>query len=395
MYKLLILFFIIFLTTVSAKEINLIAMARTSEVTAQMNEENALKLNAFLQAVTGELANLKLDSALFWSKLDSKKMSDVEEMQLLQNLFLNITMARIPTANEAKKAVAETPKISGNFKADLDLEKLKTLFLEVTTDLAETKLKTFYLLASIELENSMTWEDVGVQKAESFSGVILDSWKKLIEKDLGDISKVVILEKDFTTKPAYMNSKSVVLKWTSQLKKSGYNPENHLASFELSTHYVLQNAKSGLVLSSFDFPVQKRELDVQNKKGLSSALASLIYNLLLSQTEKIKNTVLANDKTSERTETEIKILTRVGLTEIYQINAFLEEKFKSIKLTSQMKSYSTVDGSTLLISGEGSLQNILENLSSEGGKYPINEQKLLLFNPTDKTFAILSKEQNN
>jgi hypothetical protein len=59
-----------------------------------------------------------------------------------------------------------------------------------------------------------------------------------------------------------------------------------------------------------------------------------------------------------------------------------------------MKSYST-DESSIIIRAEGTVEKILNSLSLDGGKYPLNEQKVLLFNRTDKTFAILPKESNN
>jgi hypothetical protein len=376
-----------------ANDISIDVLAKPSDVTLEMNEEQLLTLNGYRQAVTSELEDLKLNSELFWSKLDQKKMSSKEEAAYLQGLFENVSIS-IASPQDPKEPKSEGRNLSGKFKAVLNLEKLKMTFLEVTTDLAATKLKTFYLEGNIDLDDNMTWDDVGVMKPESFRGVILDSWKKLIEKEVKGFESVIILEKDLSTKPDYMNTKSVTLKWTSTFKKVSSNTENQTASYELSAHYILQNAKSGSTLLAFDFPVQKRDFNIKNKKALSSSLASLVYNLLLSQTAKINSVVEFNAKTIELTELEIKILSKAGLTEIYQINSLLQEKFKDLKLTSQMKSYST-DGSTLIIRAEGSVEKILDSLSGGGGKYPINEQKVLLFNRADKTFAILPKDGNN
>lgn len=376
-----------------AKDISIDVLAKPSEVTAEMNEEQLLTLNGYRQAVTSELEDLKLNSELFWSKLDQKKMSSKDEAAFLQSLFENVSIS-VAASLDPKEPKPEGRNLSGNFKALLNPEKLKMTFLEVTTDLAATKLKTFYLEANIDLDDNMTWDDVGVMKPESFRGVILDSWKKLIEKEIKGFESVLILEKDLSSKPDYMNTKSVILKWTSTFKKVSSNTENYTASYELSAHYILQNAKSGSTLLAFDFPVQKRDFDIKNKKALSSSLASLVYNLLLSQSAKINSVVESNAKTIEQTELEIKILSKAGLTEIYQINSLLQEKFKDLKLTSQMKSYST-EGSTLIIRAEGSVEKILDRLSVGGGKYSLNEQKVLLFNRADKTFAILPKDGNN
>jgi hypothetical protein len=191
-----------------------------------------------------------------------------------------------------------------------------------------------------------------------------------------------------------MNTKSLTLKWNSTLKKASTNIESKKAIFELSAQYILVNTKTGDVLNSFDFPLQKRELDTQNKKSLSSALASLTYNLLLSQSSKIQGIIEADGKGQEQSSLELKISSKAGLSEIYAINNLLQEKFQNIKLTSSMKSYSR-EGAVLNIRAEGSVDKILDSLSLEGGKFPLNEQKILLFNRTDKSFAILPKDSNN
>ena len=393
----LILFLFLYNFQVFAKAVSIDALAKSSDVTESLTEEQLLTVNAYRQAVTNELEELKLDSGLFWNKLELKKMSTVDEANLLKSLFTNVQLARPATLDGKTTNVEENKpaaKLMGTFTADIDLEKLKSSYTEIVTDLAETKLKTFYFLTSIEIDSSMDWTDLGVTKAESFSGAIVESWKKLAEKDFHGFEKILILDKDFEIKPDYMNPKSVTLKWKSQFKKTNINSENKTATYELTSQYILVNSKNGQILSSYDFPTQKRELDLQNKKALSSALASLVFNLLNSQTAKILAVLEADAKSTEVTELEVKITTKVGLTEIYQINNLLQEKFKEMKLSSQMKSYST-DGSTLTIHAEVSLDKILAALSTDGGKFPLNEQKVLLFNPASKSFAIISKEQNN
>jgi len=384
---------IIFTNISWAKEISIEVMATSSSVTPEMNEDQVLTINGYRQIVTSELEDLKLNSELFWSKLEQKKLSSKDEIAFLKDLFENVLLARaeVATPNEEVKV---SEKLSGNLKAEINLEKLKLLFLEVTTDLAETKLKTFYLLCDINIDPNMVWEDLGVQKSESFKGVIVDSWKKLFLKDLLGFEKVVILENDLTTKPDYLNNKSVTLKWTSTFKKVASNAVNHTASYELTAHYIIQNTKLGSSVLAFDFPIQKRDYDVQNKKALSSSLASLVYNLLLSQSSKISATLLENAGKLEQSEVEIKILSKTGLLEINQINSLLQDKFKDLKLSSQMKSYSS-SGSTLIIRADGSAGKILDALSFDGGKLPFNEQKVLLFNRADKSFAILPKGPNN
>lgn len=388
-----LLFLLTFCHPLLAKDISLEVVGKALEVSAEWSEDQVLLLNGFRQAVTRELEEAKLDSALYWSKLEKKKMSAKDEFEFLKSFFSKESVARAAAA-DPKIPLASNGPLSGTFSAWLDLEKLKSNYEEMINDLSETKLKTFYILASIEIDKGMKWEDVGVTKAENFSGVILESWKKLAEKEFSGFEKIVVLNKDFSQKPDYMNSKSITLKWKSILKKVSSNTESQSASYELSAQYILQNTKSGTVLLAFDFPEQKRSLGMNNKKVLSSSLASLIHNLLLSQTAKIQGLIEADARNLEMTELEIKFSTKPGLSEIYQVNNLLQDKLSDLKLSAQMKTYST-EGASILIRAQGSSALILERLSKEGGKFPLNEQKVLLFNRADKTFAILPKETNN
>lgn len=377
-----------------AKDLTLEVLAKKSDITEGMDLDQTLMLNGFRQAVTAELLELKLDSTLYWTKLDKKKFTKLEELKFLKSFFDKELLARASQGDAAKESPKEAPvNESATLTASIDLDKLKSSYEEIISDLEETKFKTFYLLPTIEIDKSMSWDDVGVQKAESFSGVIIDSWKKLIEKEITGFEKIVVLDKDFATKPNYMNPKSVILKWNSTIKKAALGSDSSIANYELSAQYVIQNTKTGTLLTAMDFPLQKRTLDGKNKKALSSSLASLVYNLLFSQVSKIQGLLEADAKTIVTSELEIVVL-KAGLSEIFQVNNLLQEKFKDLKLTSQMKSYSS-NGTSIIIRAEAPVETILDSLSKEGGKYPLNEQNILLFNRADKTFAIIPKESNN
>ncbi len=390
MFKKIIFFLCLIITNVTfSKDISLEVIAKRSDVNNELSEEQVLLLNGFRQAVTSELEILKLDSNIYWPKLDKKKMTVKEEFLYLKSFFTN----EVLVLKQSEGSVL-SPVFSGAFTAVLDSLKLKSNYDEVISDSDEVKLKTFYILANVDIDKNMTWEDAGVSKSQNFTDVIQESWKKLIEKKISGFERVVILENDFTKINDSMNSKSNLLKWKSILKKVSENHDTKTNQYEVSAQYVLQNAKSGTVLLAFDFPVIKRSFEGQNKKKLSSDLASLIYNLLLSQIVKIQTLLISDAKISEMSNFEIKVISKSGLSEIFLINSFLQEKFKDLKLTSSMKSYSS-DGAILVIRAEGSEEKILESLSIEGGKFILNEQKVLLFNRIDKTFAILPKESNN
>jgi hypothetical protein len=381
----------LFSQAVLADKVELDVFAKKAEAASSFTEIDALTLNGERLSITTELENKKLDSKLFWDKLEQKKLEPADELKFLKSVFSDLSVTLNVPARENEKPVI-TEKVSGSFHADLDFEKLKVLYDQVTGNLEETKLKSFYILADINIDSSMSWEDLGVTKAESFSGVIVESWKKMIQKDVKGFENITALEKDFATKPDYMNSKSVTMKWNSTFKKVSYNEQNKLAGYELNAQYVLVNTKTNTILTAFDFPVQKRDLDTKNKKVLSSTLASLVYNLLLSQSAKIQEAI-EQQGTNELTHFELKI-SNGSLSDVYAANAILQEKLKEFKATSAVKSYSSAE-SILKVNADGNLEKILDKLSLEGGKLPLNEQKILLFNRSDKSFAILPKDSNN
>jgi hypothetical protein len=85
---------------------------------------------------------------------------------------------------------------------------------------------------------------------------------------------------------------------------------------------------------------------------------------------------------------EFKISGKHGLSDISLLNNLLIERFKQFSLSSEVKSYS-MDSSVIIVKSTLSSDVLLSTLSKDGGKYPLNEQKILLFNPSTKTFAII------
>ncbi len=395
------LMLIVLTLSVSAKQIDQDVFARKSEVTAEVPAQDLLSLNGIRLSITSELENLKLDSKIFWEKLDAKKLSPKEELNELKPLFSELSVVQVVPNIEATAEKEQTPPrpmpkvdtgIRGRMKAELDDEKLKNFYDVLVSNLEETKLKTFYILADISIDSTMAWDDLGVGRAENFSGVIIDSWKKLAQKDFKNFESYSVLEKDFLKRPEFMNTKSVTLKWNSTFKKTFTDEQKKTASYELNAQYVLVNTKSGTVVTSFDFPVQKREISTLNKKSLSSTLASLVYNLLLSQSSKIQE-ALDSQGGVERTHLELKI-TGLSLSEVYGLNSLLQEKLKELKPVSSVKSFSAAS-SVIDLEAGASAEQILDMLSKGGNKFPLNEQKVLLFNRVDKSFAIIPKDSNN
>lgn len=348
-------------------------------------------LNGMRQAMTKELVDKNLDSELFWKKLEEKKLTDIAEQEFLRPFFISQSLA-MPDPESPESQADQFSR--AHFNYELDTLKARKLFDELLTNLPDVSLKTFYILPGINIDNEMTWEDVGVTKKENFSGVIIESWKKWAAAQFKNYPNVVILEKDFASRPENLNPESVTLKWNSNLKKSEVFQDRKSARFELTAQYVLVNTKSGETLVGFDFPNQKREINISKPKDLSSTLASLVYNLLNSQTTKIVSALELNRASSTLNSVEVTVTGKHGLLDISQMNSMLIDRFKQVALTSELKSYSS-ESSVISIKSTATNDSLYALFAKDGGKFPLNEQKILLFNPTTRSFAIIPKEANN
>ncbi len=426
--KLILGFFMMvsFTTAMSAEE-KLQVLVKKADIAGQDSQSSdpAVKkepfsflLNGMRQAVTAELVKQEQDSDAFWKKIEEKNFSDTDEINFFRPYFnrFNIVMnkpadtasveAAKPATDPADPGLLQTPapavKVAppqdlyqrATFSYEFDELKIKSLFSETLTILPDVSIKTFYIIPDISINQEMSWMDVGVTKKENFSGVIIESWKKWAETQFKNFTNIVVLEKDFTERPANMNAESVTLKWTSTIKKSEVFQDRKSARFEIGAQYVLVNTKTNQSLQAFDFPVQKREIVISNPKDLSSNLASLIYNLLNSQTVKLTSALELNRASSTLSIVEVKVTGRHGLYDITQINTFLGERFKEYAMTSELKSYS-VDSSMVSIKSTMNPESLYAILGKDGGKFVLNEQKILLFSPENKSFAIIPKEANN
>lgn len=348
---------------------------------------NMLTIAGYRQAITKELLERKLDSEKFWKKIAEKNLSDEQEVEFLKPLFVSVALLSAPDK-------AEDPFVRSVFSYQIDNSRANALFEQILSDMPDVSIKTFYILPEISIDQQMSWSDVGVTKKENFSGVIIESWKKWAATQFKNYSNVVVLEKDFTDKPESMNSESVTLKWNSMLKKSEVFQDRKSARFELMAQYVLVNSKSNQTLIGFDFPTQKREYGIYNPKELSSNLASLVFNLLNSQTAKINGVLESSREASQLTQVDIQIVGKHGLFDVTLVNNFLSEHFKDLTLSSELKSYSG-ERSVVSLKSTATAEILYAKLAQSGGKWALNEQKILLFSPSEKTFAIIAKEANN
>lgn len=360
-------------------------------------ESDLLMLDGYKKALEAEMTLLGLKHDEFTSKLETKKklstLTVKESLEIFKGLFSKAQLEVHAGLDMKEPPAAGMNKTSGNLIYEIDPARLSSFVKFILSDLPDETQKNFYLAADIEIEEGLSWEELGVTKAESFSGVIKDSWKKLAIENVKGFDNYVLINKDLETSEL-MNPKSVVLKWKSRLKKSYEDKERKTAKFELTAQYVLVNAKTGMNLLAFDFPEQKREYSLENTKALSSGLASLIYNLLNSQTSKLNTAIETAMNAQLLNLEEFKITGPHGLTDLYQAISWINENMKEHKVFAELKTYAS-PGSVLVVKTSEPLPRLIQLFSQNGGRMIFNEQKILVFNPTDKTFAIIPKDGNN
>jgi hypothetical protein len=403
-HRLIIFLFIFFLSSFAYASETEIAevVIKKSDLSPAVNELDLFMVNGMRQALTRSVISQNLDQEVFWKNIEAKNLVVKDEIALFKPLFItsdllvNEAAPAAPVASASSTAPAKASDIfkRASFQFELNPELTKKFINQMMSNLPDVSLKTFYIVGEISLHPDLSWTDVGVVRKENFSGVILESWKKWVLENFKSYENIVILEKDFDQKFENMNSESVILKWNSQLRRSTFNSARKTAKFEVSAQYLLVNAKTNETLVAFDFPLQKRDVNVGDSKELSSTLASLVYNLLNSQTAKISAGLETNKNTGSLTSLEMTVTGQYGLSDIYLMNNVLREKFKEIQLSLSLKTYSS-GSSIITLKSTATPERLYQFLALENGKFPLSEQKLLVFDPAAKSFAIIPNSQNN
>lgn len=386
--KIFLFLFLISFINISYSEVG---QEKSLEISLEKNAENQdryqelVSLTAYKEAINVEFKLIPIDQSeveKFWKKISEKNFDLKAEVLLLKPLFIKENIAVIENSDKS---------VSYKHRFQYELNKnLLNDFHQTILRGYDASQKTLFLLADIGISRDMSWADVGVNSPENFSGVIIDSWKKWGSGQFKNFSQIVVLPKDFSDRPLNMNPESVTLKWNSLLKKAETFQDRQSARFELIAQYVLVSSKTNQTLIGFDFPTQKKEVGITNSKSLSSTLASLIYNLLTTQGGKINSAIELNAVNSSLMVSEFKLVGKHGLYDLTLVNNFLNEKFKDIKLTSELKSYQST-GSILTIKSSLTADALILKFTGDGGNFPLNEQKILVFSPNDQTFAIIQK----
>ena len=104
----------------------------------------------------------------------------------------------------------------------------------------------------------------------------------------------------------------------------------------------------------------------------------------------IKN---ASNLAEDYAEVMVSVTGSFSLSDMLIVNSVLQERFKDFALSTELRTYAP-KLAHLYLRAKTSEEKLLQ-LLTQTGKIPLNEQKLLLFNRENKSFAILEKEQNN
>lgn len=340
-------------------------------------------LKGFNEAITKALTEMDKGPGNgleeFWENVKLRGFDTQKEIAYLASAFSKMSFSSLPVVEEHTDAMA--------FNYEIDTKKLKNIYYENVKSQINYASKIIFIDPEITIDETMNWEDLGVAKKENFTDVIVDSWAKWAQEKFQGFERVVILKNPMTKMPEDLNAESVTLKWNSNIKKIEVFHERKVGLFEVDAQYVLVNTKLNQNLVAFDFPTQKKEFSLLKEKELSSNLASLVYNLLNSQTLKIQTALELNKAQSSLNVSDFSVSGDHGLVEITQITNLLNAKYKAYALDAELKQYSR-SLSKIAIKSMADQENLNKVFSLESEKLKINDHKYLRFDAPTSTFFI-------
>lgn len=258
--------------------------------------------------------------------------------------------------------------------------------------------KAFFIMPAIELDAKLTWQDVGVSKRELFTGAIYSSWKGLLREQFKDypVSDVVEMLPVGTSEEVQtaVHGESVVLKWKSTIKRTFISQDKTVLRFEVLAQFILAQQKNGQVIYAFDFPLHKKEFKTASDREVSSGLASLIFNLLNSQTQKIKVALEQNRVALAQNEMLLRVRGAHGMSDLIGFSKILRELYPEAGFSLEIKTYSREE-STIKLRSRFFADEVYKLFLKNEGKINFNEQKILQFLENEHAFAILPKPDNN
>lgn len=387
MLKLFLAFFI-FSFQLFAYELNIEIAIPKNEEGLKMSEQDVL-IRGKEEALKEYLKAKKLDIENFQLKLNQKKNSKNRYDELLNTVFTdtNIYYLSDLNAKNFSKAV---------FRGNLDEEKFEEFYSEVVNDLETLADKKVFYDLNVELQNSLTWLDLGVYDSGIFKETILNTWNELLRKSIDGFSNIEVADGKFklaTEKfPKKINPNSVFIEVKVLIKKTNENVTSKKASFEINAQYLILKASTKEIIYSFSFPLQKKELSITNKKDLNSTFATIIYNLLKVQAPMIAE---ALKKVESMVEISFELKGQELFSDVSKAQTILDTFLKELEVKVEIKQLGLASSILLLKVDQGKKERVFEKLKAQG-KLPLslapNEQKFLILNENNNSFAIVKKD---
>lgn len=386
-FKLILTSFFISLQ-LSAYELNVeISIPRSNE--GQTMSEQDILIRGKEEAIREYIKAKSFDNDKFQAKLALKKNSKNRFDDLLNNIFTDTSVYYLSDLNakNISKAV---------FKGNLDETKFDDFYAEIIYDLESLGDKKIYYQLNIELLNSLTFMDLGVLDSALFKETILNTWNELLRKFIEGYSNIEVVDDKFKIGiekyPNKINPNSVFIEVKVQIKKTNENKTSKKTSFEINAQYLILKASTKEIIYSFSFPIQKKELSITNKKDLNSTFATLIYNLVKVQAPTIAEAI-------KKSESQIEMIFDLKGQELFsdvsKAQNMLDTFLKEFEVKVEIKQLSLSNSVLVFKLDQDKKYKVIEKLKAQG-KLPLtlsnNEQKFLILNENNNSFAIVKKD---
>lgn len=256
---------------------------------------------------------------------------------------------------------------------------------------------TLFFQFEINLLSDTRLEDLGVNDKKFIHNAVIDAWKNWSKKDLSEYQNVETYDElDF--KSAKHHPKNVLILFKANVRKIPRIGVSQRIDLEVSAEYVVLQLSTKKVLSSFDFPYIQRTFDAKDNKTLSSAVASLFYNLLNAKGAEIVTNIKGQNLDSIDTkEFEYGIRGAKSLIEINRLSILVREASEKTKtlctFSSKVISFALTDGKIHFLSGcnDTNLSEALKSL----GVIELSKGRGFHFLPDQKTFEIFDVPLDN
>lgn len=369
--------------------------------------KSQLTSNAFHDVISKELASMGLDANLFWSKWNARfeayfagptedlkkkfgvdaenataaKKNDYQKALRVKRLELMARygdLARAISSYSIKRMTRSTKVPNSRYmslQAKVDRRTLNTIYFDFVRDGESRHFGNIYVSGRFTLEGG-TWSDVGVAVEKDFTSVVLAHWQKWLEDNFKDrVSNVIITDessdenlRERMKQPMMSQSESssgdLWLQLNFKLKKVDEDEMLAQRTFQIEGSSLLLDMKFHRPLMARDYPFTTQEYSTADLSAMSSALASFIYRLPVSDLKGIPRE-LSRMNSAER----VAQLTLEGVPHIGVAQAFISsvvDKGLSQQLSATLKETTpSVTGYYLSFNGQSDqLANLLRSFNN-------------------------------